>query len=52
MGITIFFGIMSVAMIIGTAIFVRKNNRLYKLNEVINKYANEANQKYLGKIVA
>lgn len=29
MGITIFFGIMSVAMIIGTAIFVRKNNRLY-----------------------
>ena len=28
-----------------------KNNRLYKLNEVINKYANEANQSYLEKIV-
>jgi len=28
-----------------------KNNRLYKLNEVINKYANEANQSYLNKIV-
>ena len=28
-----------------------KNERLYKLNEVVNKYANEANQKYLGKIV-
>ena len=28
-----------------------KNNRLYKLNELINKYANEANQKYLGKVV-
>lgn len=28
-----------------------KNNRLYKLNELINKYANEANQKYLGKEV-
>lgn len=29
-----------------------KNERLYKLNEVVNKYANEANQKYLGKIVS
>lgn len=28
-----------------------KNNRLYKLNELVNKFANEANQKYLGKIV-
>ena len=28
-----------------------KNNRLYKLNEAINKYANEANQSYLNKIV-
>ena len=28
-----------------------KNNRLYKLNDLINKYANEANQKYLDKIV-
>jgi len=28
-----------------------KNERLYKLNEVINKYANEANQSYLNKIV-
>ena len=28
-----------------------KNNRLYKLNEVINKYANEKNQEYLSKIV-
>lgn len=28
-----------------------KNNRLYKLNELVNKYANEANQKYMGKIV-
>ena len=28
-----------------------KNERLYKLNELVNKYANEANQKYLGKIV-
>ena len=28
-----------------------KNERLYKLNEVINKYANEANQKYKGKTV-
>ncbi|MBR6689876.1 MAG: tRNA (N6-isopentenyl adenosine(37)-C2)-methylthiotransferase MiaB [Bacilli bacterium] len=28
-----------------------KNDRLYQLNEVINKYANEANQKYMGKIV-
>ncbi|MDO4962685.1 MAG: tRNA (N6-isopentenyl adenosine(37)-C2)-methylthiotransferase MiaB [bacterium] len=28
-----------------------KNERLYKLNEVVNKYANEANRKYLGKVV-
>ena len=28
-----------------------KNNRLYKLNEIINKYANEKNQEYLNKIV-
>ncbi len=28
-----------------------KNRRLYELNEVVNKYANEANQKYMGKIV-
>ncbi len=28
-----------------------KNNRLYKLNELINKFANEANQKYKDKIV-
>jgi len=28
-----------------------KNNRLYKLNEVINKYANEKNQAYLNKVV-
>ncbi len=28
-----------------------KNDRLYKLNDMINKYANEANQKYLNKIV-
>ena len=28
-----------------------KNERLYKLNEVVNKYANLANQKYLGKKV-
>ena len=28
-----------------------KNNRLYKLNELVNKYANQANQKYLDKIV-
>ncbi len=28
-----------------------KNNRLYELNELVNKYANEANQKYLNKIV-
>ena len=28
-----------------------KNNRLYKLNEVINKYANEINQSYLNKEV-
>jgi len=28
-----------------------KNERLYKLNEKINKYSNEANQKYLDKTV-
>lgn len=28
-----------------------KNNRLYKLNELVNKYALEANQKYLNKTV-
>ena len=28
-----------------------KNNRLYKLNDLVNKYANEANQKYLNKVV-
>lgn len=28
-----------------------KNERLYKLNEVINKYANLNNQKYLDKVV-
>jgi tRNA-2-methylthio-N6-dimethylallyladenosine synthase len=28
-----------------------KNNRLYRLNEVINKYANLVNQSYLNKIV-
>ena len=28
-----------------------KNNRLYKLNELVNKHANEANQKYLNKVV-
>ena len=28
-----------------------KNNRLYKLNELVNEFANEANQKYLNKIV-
>ena len=28
-----------------------KNERLYKLNEVINKYANEKNSEYLNKIV-
>jgi tRNA-2-methylthio-N6-dimethylallyladenosine synthase len=28
-----------------------KNKRLYKLNDIINSYANETNQKYLGKIV-
>ena len=28
-----------------------KNNRLYKLNEVINKYANKINQSYLNKEV-
>ena len=29
-----------------------KNQRLYKLNEVINGYANEVNQSYLNKIVS
>ena len=28
-----------------------KNNRLYKLNEAINKHANEVNQSYLNKVV-
>ena len=28
-----------------------KNERLYKLNEIINKYANEVNQNYLNKTV-
>lgn len=28
-----------------------KNERLYELNELVNKYANDANQKYLGKVV-
>ena len=28
-----------------------KNQRLYKLNDLVNKYALEANQKYLGKTV-
>lgn len=28
-----------------------KEKRLYKLNDIINKYALEANQKYMGKIV-
>ena len=28
-----------------------KNNRLYKLNELVNKYANLKNQEYLGKTV-
>ena len=28
-----------------------KNKRLYKLNEIINKYANEKNQEYLDKVV-
>ena len=28
-----------------------KNNRLYKLNEIINKYANLKNQEYLGRVV-
>lgn len=28
-----------------------KNDRLYRLNELVNKYANEANQKYLGSVV-
>lgn len=27
-----------------------KNQRLYKLNEIVNKYLNEANQRYLHKI--
>ena len=30
----------------------QKNERLYKLNQVVNKYANEANQKYMGKVVS
>ena len=29
-----------------------KNERLYKLNEVINKYANEKNRAYLNKVVS
>ena len=28
-----------------------KNRRLYELNELVNKYANEGNQKYMGKVV-
>ena len=28
-----------------------KNRRLYELNEHVNKYANEANQNYLNKVV-
>ncbi len=28
-----------------------KNSRLYKLNELVNKYALEANEKYLNKVV-
>ncbi len=28
-----------------------KNSRLYELNELVNKYANEANQKYLNRVV-
>lgn len=28
-----------------------KNNRLYKLNDLVNKYANIQNQKYLNKVV-
>ena len=28
-----------------------KNKRLYKLNELINKYSKEANDRYLNKIV-
>ena len=30
---------------------LEKNKRLYILNELVNKYANEANQKYLNKVV-
>ena len=29
-----------------------KNDRLYRLNEIVNKYANEVNQKYMGKVVS
>ena len=28
-----------------------KNSRLYELNELINKYSKEANDKYLNKVV-
>ena len=28
-----------------------KNSRLYELNDLVNKYANEANQRYMGKTV-
>ena len=28
-----------------------KNQRLYKLNELVNKYSKEANDRYLNKIV-
>lgn len=28
-----------------------KNDRLYRLNDLVNKYANEANQRYMGKTV-
>ena len=31
--------------------FKEKEQRLYKLNDVINRYAKEANEKYLGKTV-